>query len=51
MLFIDTGSVVTFAKESLPFSSLEPAVQNVITRVRFDLLKAYFISVIEKYVF
>jgi hypothetical protein len=40
-----------FAKETLLFSSLEPAVQNIKSRIRFDLLKAYFVSVNEKYVF
>jgi hypothetical protein len=40
-----------FAKETPHFFILEPTVQNVKTRIRFILLKAYLVSVIQKYVF
>jgi hypothetical protein len=40
-----------FVKETLSFYYIEPAFQNVKSGIRFDLLKAYFVSVNEKYVF
>jgi hypothetical protein len=47
----DTPSRGKLHKEPLCFSLLEPAVLGVIHKVRFFVLKTYFFSVIQKYVF
>jgi hypothetical protein len=47
----DTPSRGKIVKESLCFSLLEPMVLGVIPEVRFFVLKTYFFSVIQKYIF
>jgi hypothetical protein len=47
----DTLSVVSFLKEPLRFYEIEPAVLGVIQKLRFFVLKTYFLSVNQKYVF
>jgi hypothetical protein len=47
----DTPSRGKNVKETLRFSLLEPAVLGVIHEVRFFVLKTYFFSVLQKYVF
>jgi hypothetical protein len=47
----DTPSRGKFHKESLPFYLLEPVVLGVLSEVRFFVLKTYFFSVNQKYVF
>jgi hypothetical protein len=47
----DTPSRGKIVKETLSFSLLEPAVLGVIREVRFFVLKTYFFSVLQKYVF
>jgi hypothetical protein len=47
----DTPSRGKLHKEPLCFSLLEPTVLGVIHKVRFFVLKTYFFSVIQKYVF
>jgi hypothetical protein len=47
----DTLSAMSFVKEPLRFCELEPAVLGVILELCFFVLKTYFVSVIQKYVF
>jgi hypothetical protein len=47
----DTSSRGKIYKEPLCFYEIEPAVLGVIQELRFFVLKAYFFSVIQKYVF
>jgi hypothetical protein len=47
----DTPSRGKIIKESLRFSLLEPVVLGIIPEVHFFVLKTYFFSVIQKYVF
>jgi hypothetical protein len=47
----DTPSRGKIVKETLSFSLLEPAVLGVIQKLRFFVLKTYFFSVLQKYVF
>jgi hypothetical protein len=47
----DTPSRGKFLKESLDFSIIEPAILSVIQRIRLLVMKTYFFSVNQKYVF
>jgi hypothetical protein len=47
----DALSAVSFVKEPLRFCELKPAVLSVIQEIRLLVLKTYFFTVNEKYVF
>jgi hypothetical protein len=47
----DTPSRREIHKESLRFYEIEPAVLGALSEIRFFVLKAYFFSVNQKYVF
>jgi hypothetical protein len=47
----DTLSAASFLKEPLRFYEIEPAVLGVIQKLRFFVLKTYFLSVNQKYIF
>ena len=50
-IWLDTSSPADFAKESLHFSIIEPAVQSVITDYVFFFGKRSFVGLDPKYVF
>jgi hypothetical protein len=47
----DTPSRGKIVKETLRFSLLEPMILGIIREVRFFVLRMYFFSVLQKYVF